>query len=70
MIENINESTRLRFDLDRPNSLAYPRCLKRAQFEREFTDERIRDKIAVSKHKGMMGGVPPLGYDASTAAHM
>ncbi|MCW7540665.1 recombinase family protein [Aquabacterium sp. A7-Y] len=36
-----------------------------AQFEREVTGERIRDKIAASKAKGMwMGGVPPLGYDA------
>jgi site-specific DNA recombinase len=35
-----------------------------AQFEREITGERIRDKIAASKAKGMwMGGVPPLGYD-------
>lgn len=35
-----------------------------AQFEREITGERIRDKIAASKKKGMwMGGVPPLGYD-------
>src|SRR5271169_2504445 len=35
-----------------------------AQFEREVTSERIRDKIAASKRKGMwMGGVPPLGYD-------
>jgi len=35
-----------------------------AQFEREVTGERIRDKIAASKRKGMwMGGVPPLGYD-------
>ena len=35
-----------------------------AQFEREVTGERIRDKIAASKQKGMwMGGVPPLGYD-------
>ena len=35
-----------------------------AQFEREVTGERIRDKIAASKAKGMwMGGVPPLGYD-------
>jgi site-specific DNA recombinase len=34
------------------------------QFEREVTGERIRDKIAASKQKGMwMGGVPPLGYD-------
>ncbi len=36
-----------------------------AQFEREVTAERIRDKIAASKKKGMwMGGLPPLGYDA------
>ena len=35
-----------------------------AQFEREVTGERIRDKIAASKAKGMwMGGQPPLGYD-------
>lgn len=35
-----------------------------AQFEREVTGERIRDKIAASKQKGMwMGGVPILGYD-------
>jgi DNA invertase Pin-like site-specific DNA recombinase len=36
-----------------------------AQFEREVTGERIRDKIAASKRKGMwMGGSLPLGYDA------
>ncbi|MEQ9190520.1 MAG: recombinase family protein [Alphaproteobacteria bacterium] len=35
-----------------------------AQFEREVTGERIRDKIAASKKKGMwMGGTVPLGYD-------
>jgi DNA invertase Pin-like site-specific DNA recombinase len=35
-----------------------------AQFEREVTGERIRDKIAASKKRGMwMGGYPPLGYD-------
>jgi DNA invertase Pin-like site-specific DNA recombinase len=35
-----------------------------AQFEREVAGERIRDKIAASKKKGMwMGGLPPLGYD-------
>jgi site-specific DNA recombinase len=34
-----------------------------AQFEREVTGERIRDKIAALKKKGMwMGGVVPLGY--------
>src|SRR5205807_409991 len=37
-----------------------------AQFEREVTGERIRDKIAASKKKGMwMGGNVPLGYDAN-----
>ena len=37
-----------------------------AQFERELTGERIRDKIAASKKKGMwMGGTVPLGYDRS-----
>ena len=35
-----------------------------AQFEREVTGERIRDKITASKAKGLrMGGRPPLGYD-------
>ena len=35
-----------------------------AQFEREITGERIRDKLAASKKKGMwMGGHVPLGYD-------
>ncbi|MXO63935.1 recombinase family protein [Qipengyuania oceanensis] len=39
-----------------------------AQFEREVTGERIRDKIAASKAKGMwMGGVLPLGYDLPAA---
>ncbi len=34
-----------------------------AQFEREVTAERIRDKIAASRKKGIwMGGVPPYGY--------
>ena len=34
-----------------------------AQFEREVTAERIRDKIAASRRKGIwMGGVPPFGY--------
>jgi site-specific DNA recombinase len=37
-----------------------------AQFEREVTGERIGDKFAASKAKGMwMGGKPPLGYDPS-----
>ena len=35
-----------------------------AQFEREITGERIRDKIAASKRKGIwMGGTVPLGYE-------
>src|SRR6516225_7249515 len=37
-----------------------------AQFKREVTGERIRDKIAASRKKGMwMGGNVPLGYDVS-----
>jgi hypothetical protein len=37
---------------------------KTDQCEREVTGERIRDKVAASKKKGMwMGGMPPLGYD-------
>lgn len=40
-----------------------------AQFEREVTGERIRDKIAQSKARGMwMGGHPPLGYDVRDRA--
>ena len=40
-----------------------------AQFEREVTAERIRDKVAASKHKGMwMGGAVPSGYDARNKA--
>jgi DNA invertase Pin-like site-specific DNA recombinase len=35
-----------------------------AQFEREVTGERIRDKIAAAKKKGLwMGGTPPIGYE-------
>ena len=51
-----------------------------AQFEREVTAERIRDKVAASRKKGMwMGGVPPFGYrvenrkllvDKTAAAHV
>src|SRR5690606_23735720 len=51
-----------------------------AQFEREVTTERIRDKVAASRKKGMwMGGVPPFGYrvenrkllvDETAAAHV
>jgi len=40
-----------------------------AQFEREVTGERIRDKVAASKAKGMwMGGPIPLGYDLKDRA--
>lgn len=40
-----------------------------AQFEREVAGERIRDKIAASKKKGMwMGGAEPLGYDVKDKA--
>jgi site-specific DNA recombinase len=40
-----------------------------AQFEREVTGERIRDKFAASKAKGIfMGGTPPLGYDVGKRA--
>jgi len=40
-----------------------------AQFERELTSERIRDKVAASKAKGMwMGGTPPLGYRSANRA--
>ena len=40
-----------------------------AQFEREVTGERIRDKIAASKRKGLwMGGVVPLGYRVENRA--
>ncbi|MGH9809250.1 MAG: recombinase family protein, partial [Terriglobia bacterium] len=40
-----------------------------AQFEREVTGERIRDKVAASKKKGMwMGGWIPLGYDLKDRA--
>jgi len=39
-----------------------------AQFEREIASERIKDKIAMSKEKGMwMGGTVPYGYDAKDA---
>ena len=40
-----------------------------AQFEREVTAERIRDKVAASRKKGMwMGGVPPFGYRVAELA--
>ena len=40
-----------------------------ARFEREVTAERIRDKVAASKRKGMwMGGAIPMGYDVKDKA--
>jgi DNA invertase Pin-like site-specific DNA recombinase len=40
-----------------------------AQFEREVTSERIRDKVAASKRKGLwVGGKVPLGYRARDGA--
>ena len=40
-------------------------CLSFAQFERELSSERVRDKIAASRRKGKWtGGTVPLGYDA------
>ena len=37
-----------------------------AQFERELSGERVRDKIAASRQRGIwMGGMPPLGYDVA-----
>ena len=47
-----------------PWRLTLNMLLSFAQFEREIAGERIRDKIAASKRKGMwMGGNVPLGYD-------
>ncbi len=47
-------------------SLCLGRDVSFAQFEREVTGERIRDKFTASRRKGMwMGGHPPLGYDTA-----
>jgi hypothetical protein len=49
--------------------LTFNVLLSFAQFEREVTGERIRDKIAASKKKGIwMGGVVPLGYRVENRA--
>jgi site-specific DNA recombinase len=41
-----------------------------AQFEREVTSERIRDKISATKRKGLwVGGMVPLGYCKCEAHH-
>jgi len=46
--------------------VAVPILLSFAQFEREVIGERIRDKVAASKARGMwMGGKVPLGYDVA-----
>lgn len=55
--QSFNTSTRM-------GRLTLNVLLSSAQFEREVTAERIRDKIAASKRKGLwMGGNVPLGYD-------
>jgi DNA invertase Pin-like site-specific DNA recombinase len=47
-----------------PGRLMMNVLLSFAQFEREVIGERIRDKFAASRKRGMwMGGSPPLGYD-------
>jgi len=52
-----------------PHCLTLNVLLSFAQFEREVTGERIRDKISASRKKGMwMGGVVPLGYRAEDRA--
>lgn len=49
--------------------LALNMSMSFAQYEREITAERIRDKVAASKRKGLwMGGIPPLGYDVKDRA--
>ncbi len=54
------------------NSMGRPTLnvlLSFAQFEREVTAERIRDKVAASKRKGIwMGGAVPMGYDVRDKA--
>ncbi len=55
--ENFNTTTPM-------GRLTLNMLLSFAQFEREIAGERIRDKFAASKKKGIwMGGTPPLGYD-------
>src|SRR3979490_2671085 len=65
---NISRSSTQPFSMkSRPSStriFALNVLLSFAQFEREVTGERIRDKIAASKKRGLwMGGLPSLGYD-------
>ena len=57
--------TKKRKDASEWIEIAAPSIVERETFEREVTGERIRDKIAASKKRGMwMGGFVPLGYDA------
>ena len=53
------------FKTDTPSGVLFMNLLMTfASYEREVIAERIRDKVAASKKRGMwMGGVPPLGYD-------
>ena len=63
-----HNSTIQHHDLDGPADAQHP-AVSFAQFEREVIGERIRDKFAASRRKGMwMGGTPPLGYDVATAS--
>ena len=55
--------------LQHDNRLTLNMLLSFAQFEREITGERIRDKVAASKQKGIwMGGAVPLGYRVENRA--
>ena len=59
---HFNGKRERRHSLSDPVPRFWRACRFRSQ-EREVIGERIRDKIAASKRKGMwMGGVPPLGY--------
>ncbi len=65
-MNRVSASCPLRSSSTPPALWGGSRCvlLPFAHFEREVTGERIRDKIAASKRKGMwMGGSEPLGYD-------
>jgi len=55
------------FNTNTPSGVLFMNLLMTfASYEREIIAERIRDKVAASKRRGMwMGGVPPLGYDVN-----
>lgn len=58
---SVNQSFNTRTSMGR---LTLKILLSFAQFEREISGERIRDKIAASRQRGIwMGGIPPFGYD-------